>query len=61
MITKSIGKNYSSLLSSEKWPRVEKVLLSNRRDFKTRESFENFKTILANTRKALVSDTTMQN
>lgn len=61
MITKSIGKNYSSLLSSEKWPRVEKVLLSNRRDFKTRESFENFKTILANTRRALVSDTTMQN
>jgi len=61
MLTSSIGKNYSALLSSKNWPKVEHALLKNTRDFKNRESYDNFKTILANTRKALVSDTTMQN
>lgn len=61
MLTSSINKNYSALLSSKNWPKVEHALLKNTRDFKNRESFDNFKTILANTRKALVSDTTMQN
>lgn len=61
MLTRSIGKNYSALLSSANWPKVEKALLRDTKDFKNRESYDNFRTILANTRKALVSDTTMQN
>lgn len=61
MLIKSVGKNYSSLLSSEMWPKIQSTLLGNTSDFKTKESLENFKVVLANTRQALVSDTTMQN
>lgn len=61
MLTKSVNKNYSSILSSERWPSVQAALLSKPKEFKTKESYENFKTILANTRHALLSDTTMQN
>jgi len=61
MLTTSLGKNYSSLLSSKNWPKVEHALLRNTKDFKSKESLENFRTILANTRHALVSDTTLQN
>ena len=61
MLVKAIGKNYSALLSSANWPKVQSALLKNVSDFKNAESLENFKTVLANTRNALISDTTMQN
>jgi hypothetical protein len=59
MLTKAIGKNYAALLSSSNWPKVQSALLKDTKDFKSRESLESFKVILANTRNALVSDTTI--
>ena len=61
MISTAIGKNYSSLLSSTNWPKVQAVLLKDKKDFRNREAYENFKIVLANTRNALVSDTVIQN
>ena len=62
VLSKNVNKNYSSLLSSAMWPQVESKLLAGAsKDFKSRESFENFKVILANTRNALLSDTTISN
>ena len=61
MLTNSLTKNYSALLSSSNWPKVQSALLRNTSDFTSAASLESFKVVLANTRNALVSDTTMQN
>jgi len=51
-------KDYTVLLSEKVWPRVEKQLLGGISD---RETQKNLKTVLANTRNALLADTAMQN
>mgnify|MGYP000856083713 CR=1 FL=1 len=51
-------KDYTVLLSEKVWPRVEKQLLGGISD---REIQKNLKTVLANTRNALLADTAMQN
>jgi len=51
-------KDYTALLSSKVWPRVESKLLAN---VKNPIMYNNLKIVLANTRQALLADTTMQN
>lgn len=51
------NKDYSALLSNRNWPIVENKLLRGVRG----EMAENLKTVLANTRQALISNTQMQN
>ncbi len=51
-------KDYTALLSSQVWPRVEKTLLAGIRDKSMRK---NMSVVLANTRNALLADTSMQN
>lgn len=51
------NKDYSALLSNHNWPIVEKKLLRGVRG----DMAENLKTVLANTRHALISNTQMQN
>lgn len=51
-------KDYTALLSERVWPRVERQLLGGIAD---RGLQRNLKTVLANTRSALLADTSMQN
>lgn len=51
-------RDYTALLSERVWPRVEKQLLGGVSD---KGLQNNLKTVLANTRNALLADTAMQN
>jgi hypothetical protein len=51
------NKDYTALLSNKIWPQVQERLLSGTKGYQ-RQSLE---TVLANTRQALLADTTMQN
>lgn len=51
-------KDYTALLSAKVWPKVEGKLLANVKNPGIRN---NLKVVLANTRQALLADTTMQN
>lgn len=53
-----MNKDYTALLSAKVWPKVEGKLLANVKNAGIRN---NLKTVLANTRQALLADTTMQN
>lgn len=51
------NKNYTALLSNKIWPQVQQRLLAGTKGYQ-RQALE---TVLANTRQALLADTTMQN
>lgn len=53
-----VKKDYTALLSNKVWPEVQNKLLAGIQNGQTRDAM---KTVLANTRQALLADTTMQN
>ena len=51
-----MNKDYSALLSNKVWPQVQERLLVGTKGYQK----ETLKTVLSNTRQALLSDTQMQ-